>query len=234
MQQTLTETEARVLGCLIEKELTTPEYYPLSLNALVSACNQKSNRDPIASYGEADVEQEIDSLRQKGLVQSLLMPGGRTPKYRHSFLEEFNLIPREAAILCELILRLRQTPGELKGRASRMYKFQDLTEVQDTLLDLSGRAEPLVLKLEREPGKKEQRYVHLLCGPPASPESPQLTTPASAAPAAPVAPAAPAFSPEPAPSEAKQINELEAEVDCLRAELSELKQSFEEFKASFQ
>ena len=171
MEETLNDIEIRILGCLIEKEFTTPDYYPLTLNSLTAACNQKSNRNPVESFEEPVVEQALEGLRKRGLVQALHVSGSRTAKYRHAFLEEFKLIPSEAAVLCELMLRGPQTVGEIRTRAERMYKFKGLEEVDEILRDLMDREQPLVFKLRREPGKREERHVHLLSGMPKIKES---------------------------------------------------------------
>src|SRR5258708_25292141 len=160
----LNEMEARVLGSLIEKELTTPAYYPLSLNALVNACNQKSNRDPFMNLDEDAVREALRSLNQKELAGPADNMQSRVKKYEHRLQEAFNFTRHEIAILCELLLRGPQTPGELRGRADRMHRFDDLGIVQSTLQRLMKREPPLVKLLPRQPGTKEARYAHLLCG----------------------------------------------------------------------
>lgn len=157
----LTDTEVRVLGALVEKDITTPDYYPLSLNALVNACNQKNNRDPVMSLGEDAVRQALHSLQEKRLAGPAGGADSRVAKYEHRLQEAFNFDRREIAILCVLLLRGPQTPGELRGRTERMYKFGDLDEVQGTLQRLAEREPPLVKMLPRQPGTKEARYVHL-------------------------------------------------------------------------
>ncbi|HLZ52439.1 MAG TPA: YceH family protein [Candidatus Acidoferrum sp.] len=160
----LTDVEARVLGCLVEKEITTPEYYPLSLNALLHACNQKSNRDPLMNLDESDVRGALRALGEQVLVRSA---GGdsRVAKYEHRLADTFNFTRPETAILCELLLRGPQTPGELRSRAERMHLFEDLSVVLTTLKHLMEREPPLVALLPRQPGMKEARYAHLLSGP---------------------------------------------------------------------
>jgi uncharacterized protein YceH (UPF0502 family) len=153
-------TEARVLGSLVEKEITTPDYYPLSLNALVNACNQKSSRDPVMELDENDVRQALHSLQEKGLVQG--RGDSRVGKYEHRLQEVFNFNRAETAVLCLLLLRGAQTPGELRGRTERLYQFEDLGQVQSTLQRLMEREEPLVIVLPRQPGTKEARYIELL------------------------------------------------------------------------
>ncbi len=154
--------EVRVLGALLEKEVTTPEYYPLSVNALLNACNQKSNRDPVVHFDEETVERVLYTLRDKGLLLNITGAGSRVPKYGHRLSEKLNLGRRELAILCELMLRGPQTLGELRTRAERMHRFDDISEVE-TVLD---RMPELVTKLPRRPGEKEARYAHLLSGAP--------------------------------------------------------------------
>lgn len=164
MSTILTETEVRVLGSLVEKQLTTPEYYPLTLNALTAACNQKSNRDPVMSIGETAILAAIDSLRDKNLVYLYYGSTSRTVKYKHMLPTVYELKPPAVAVIALLLLRGPQTVGELRGRSDRLYEFSGLGEVQETLDELAGRSEPLILKLERQPGQKEARYVHLLSG----------------------------------------------------------------------
>ena len=160
----LSEVETRVLGSLVEKELTTPDYYPLSLNALVNACNQKSNRDPAMNLNEDVVRQALRSLEKEGLAGPADGMDNRVTKFEHRLQEAFNFDRREIAILCELLLRGPQTPGELRSRAERMYQFDDLSQVQSTLQRLAQREPPLVKILPRQPGTKEARYAHLLSG----------------------------------------------------------------------
>src|SRR5260370_2993118 len=160
----LNEVECRVLGSLIEKEITTPEYYPLSLNALVNACNQKSNRDPVMNLDEAAARQALHSLDGQSLVRYVSAADSRVTKYEHRLQEAFNFYRHEVAILCVLLLRGPQTPGELRTRAERMHPFDDLGAVQSSLQHLMKREPPLVKVLPRQPGTKEARYVHLLSG----------------------------------------------------------------------
>lgn len=209
----LDDTEVRILGCLIEKELTTPEYYPLSLNSLTNACNQKSNRNPIVSFDEADVEQGLEGLQAKGLARKTLTPGSRVTKHRHALLDKFDLSRQEIAILCELMLRGPQTMGELRTRAERMSPFESLEEVEKNLQALMDYDPALVIKLPREPGRKECRHTHLLSGKPSND--------LSAEPAAPQA------------TVQERISRLEEEASRLRGELEELKQTFAEFKSQF-
>jgi uncharacterized protein len=209
MDLLLHPVEVRVLGSLLEKEITTPEYYPLSLNALVNACNQKSNRDPTVNFDEATVEQALHSLRDKGLLLSITGAGSRVQKYGHRISEKLNLGRPELAILCELMLRGPQTLGELRTRAERMHRFDDLEQVQSVI----DRLSELIVKLDRRPGEKESRFAQLLSGPPAvfhnEPEPP-------------------------APQRQDRISTLEAEVAQLRNELEDLKQQFAGFKKQFE
>src|SRR5580704_9276061 len=160
----LSDVETRVLGSLVEKELTTPEYYPLSLNALVNACNQKSNRDPLMKLNDSDVSDALRSLGKEGLAGPADTMDSRVTKFEHRLQEAFNFDRRETAVLCELLLRGPQTPGELRSRAERMHRFDDLGQVQSTLQRLAQREPPMVKMLPRTPGTKEARYAHLLSG----------------------------------------------------------------------
>ncbi len=209
MDLLLHPVEVRVLGSLLEKEITTPEYYPLSLNALVNACNQKSNRDPAVNFDEATVEQALHSLRDKGLLLSITGAGSRVQKYAHRISEKLNLGRPDLAILCELMLRGPQTLGELRNRAVRMHPFEDLDQVQSVI----DRLPELIVKLERRPGEKESRFAHLLSGVPAVSQT---------EPNPPVAP------------RHDRIAELEAEVVQLRQELEDLKHQFAGFRKQFE
>jgi len=165
MSLLLDPVEVRVLGALLEKEITTPEYYPLTLNALVNACNQKSNRDPVVSYDDETVEQALALLRDKRLAFQLTGAGMRVPKFGHRIVEVLNLGRRELAILCELMVRGPQTVGELRNRSERMHHFDDLEGVETCLRNLAERPDQaLVKQLERQPGTKEPRWAHLLSG----------------------------------------------------------------------
>jgi uncharacterized protein YceH (UPF0502 family) len=214
---TLDAVETRVLGALIEKEITTPEYYPLTLNALVNACNQRSNREPVVSYDEDTVSGALESLRRKGLASVLTGAGIRVPKHSHRFSEKLNLGRRELAILCELMLRGRQTAGELRDRAGRMHGFADLEEVESVLARLiDGEPEPLVVRLPKQPGTKEPRYAHLLSG---EIDVGQETV------------AAP--PPKASPSE-DRISALESEVGRLAEEVRSLREELMEFRKQFE
>jgi uncharacterized protein YceH (UPF0502 family) len=169
MKIELSPIEARVIGCLIEKQITTPDQYPLSLNALVNACNQKSNRDPVMSADEAEIQTTLDHLTRKHLVIEKSGFGSRVPKYQHRFCNtEFGPLkftPQELAIVCELLVRGPQTPGELRARAARMASFSEVGQVETALESLSSRADgPFVVRLPREPGRRDSRYAHLFSG----------------------------------------------------------------------
>ncbi len=168
MRIELTPSEARIIGCLLEKEIITPDQYPLSLNALTSACNQKSSRDPVMELDESEVQQILDDLVKKHLVSSQSGFGSRVPKYKHRFCNTgfggFEFSPQETGILCVLLLRGAQTPGELRTRTQRLCQFADVEETERVLQELSQRDDgPFVIRLPREPGKRESRYRHLFC-----------------------------------------------------------------------
>jgi uncharacterized protein len=210
----LNEVETRVLAALVEKQITTPEYYPLTLNALVQACNQKTNREPVVNYDESTVSTGIDTLREKNLVYLFHGSGSRVLKYKHLLPEVYELNYAETALLAVLMLRGAQTVGELRERAGRMYDFSGLAEVEETLNGLIGReSNPLVVKLPRQPGQKDARYAHLLSGEPVLP----------------AVEAQPTRSGEP-----NRITVLEQKVEELTAEVSSLKQMFEDFKKQFE
>jgi uncharacterized protein len=218
MELLLDDTEVRILGCLIEKEATTPEYYPLSLNSLTNACNQKSNRSPVVSYGEADVERALDNLIQKNLIRKTHTAGSRVDKYLHTFLDLYDFSAKELAALCELMLRGPQTLGEIRSRAGRMAPFSDINEVQNVLRGRAAQAPPLVIQLQRETGRKERRYAHLLSGNNFSEK-----------------PAGDADAGESGQKlqDLDRLGRLEDEIAGLRTQLSELKQAFLEFRAQF-
>src|SRR5262245_48668212 len=164
MPTILTDIEIRVSGSLVEKQVTTPEYYPLSLNALTLACNQKNNRNPVTSYSEDQVAQAVETLREKNLAYVFYGSTSRVPKYKHVMPEVMHLSATEVALMCVLMLRGTQTPGELRGNASRLHEFTSLEEVEQTLSGLMSRDETLVVRLPRQPGQKEVRFAHLLSG----------------------------------------------------------------------
>ncbi len=213
----LSDVEARVLGCLVEKDITTPEYYPLSLNALVHACNQKSNREPPMNLEEDTVRQALRSLGEQMLARSA-SGDSRVAKYEHRLADTFNFTRPETAILCELLLRGPQTPGELRSRAERMHPFEDLSVVQSTLKHLMEREPSLVKLLPRQPGNKEARYAHLLSGDVEVRESPQVKEAVISSSAA----------------ENARITGLESEVAGLQKEVAELKRQFAEFRKQFE
>ena len=212
----LDAVESRILGCLIEKEITTPEYYPLTLNALVNACNQRSNRDPLVNFDEDDVTAGLDTLRQKQLVSTLTGGGNRVPKYGHRLQERLNLGRREMALLCELLLRGPQTSGELRDRAGRMHRFGDTDEVERCLRALAERPEQsYVILLPRQPGLKEPRWAHLLSGTPQIIES---------------VPAASRVRGD----QGDRVADLEGEVASLRQRMEDLEQQWARFKQQFE
>lgn len=215
MAQPLTDVEVRVLGSLIEKQLTTPEYYPLTLNALTAACNQKSNRDPVVNYDDTTILAAIDSLRDRNLVYLYYGSTSRAVKYKHMVNSVYELDPAGVAVMAVLFLRGAQTIGELRERTGRLHEFSGLGEVQETLDELARRDEPLVVKLERQPGQKEARFAHLLSG--------EVDAAAVAAPAASVAVAADG-----------RIEKLEKEVESLRAELLSFRETFDKFRKQFE
>lgn len=207
----LTEIETRVLGALVEKQVTTPEYYPLTLNALTLACNQKNNRHPVTAYSENEVAQAVESLREKNLAYVFYGSTSRVPKYKHVMPEVLHLNAAEMALMCVLMLRGPQTPGELRGNASRLHEFTGLDEVEQTLSGLISREpDPLVARLPRQAGQKEVRFAHLLSG------------------------EVPVESAAPAPVEARPHRQsLEQKIDALAVEVEKLRLQFEEFKKQF-
>jgi uncharacterized protein YceH (UPF0502 family) len=213
----LSDVEARVLGCLVEKDITTPEYYPLSLNALVHACNQKSNREPLMNLEEDTVRQALRALGEQMLARSA-SGDSRVAKYEHRLADTFNFTRPETAILCELLLRGPQTPGELRSRAERMHPFEDLSVVQSTLKHLMEREPPLVKLLPRQPGNKDARYAHLLSGDVEVREAPQVKEAVVSSSAA----------------ENARMTGLESEVAGLQKEVADLKRQFAEFRKQFE
>jgi uncharacterized protein YceH (UPF0502 family) len=226
----LSPEEARVLGCLLEKERTTPDAYPLSLNALVAACNQSTNRVPVVQYREDVVESALDQLRERGFVRRGVYPGSRVIKYRQILDEALGIGPPEAALLCVLLLRGPQTPGELKGRTERLHSFRDLTAIDDTLDRLAAREEPLARRLSREPGQKEARVRELLTDPDREvtalvPDDAPVQWKSEGEPAP--LPARPERSEaaDAGPDLAGRVAALESEVASLREELERLRES---------
>jgi uncharacterized protein len=216
MSENLTEIEARVIGCLVEKQLTTPEYYPLTLNALVAACNQKTNREPVVNYDDRTVENALDSLREKNLVYVFYGSSSRVPKYKHMLPSVYELDDRETAVISVLMLRGAQTIGELNQRTGRLYEFSGLNEISDTLEGLMKRDEPLVFKLERQIGQKEARYAHLLSGEIDVEAMSSLREASSGQ------------------TRNDRIAELEREIENLRSEFNLFRQEFEDFKKQFE
>jgi len=218
MPTILSDVEIRVLGSLVEKQITTPEYYPLSLNAVTLACNQKNNRYPVVSYSEDQVAHALETLREKNLTYVFYGSTSRVPKYKHVMPEVMRLNPAEVALMCVLMLRGAQTPGELRGNASRLHEFSGIDEVEQTLNELSTRDEPLVLRLPRQPGQKEVRFVDLLSGTikvAAFNEAERTPVPARR-------------------SGNEQMEKLEQKVEALSTEVDRLKQQFEEFRKQFE
>jgi hypothetical protein len=220
MDIVLNEVETRVLGSLVEKDVTTPDYYPLSLNALINACNQKNNRDPVMNLDDETVRQALATLQDKRLAGPTSSADSRVTKYEHRLQEAFNFTRGETAVLCVLLLRGPQTPGELRGRTERMHRFEDLTEVQSTLQHLMQRDPPLVRVLARQPGTKESRYKHLLAGDAEAEEV--VDQPHAPAPA------------RGNSADADRIARLEDEVANLQKEVADMKQQFASFQKQFE
>jgi uncharacterized protein YceH (UPF0502 family) len=214
MNVVLNEIETRVLGALLEKDITTPDYYPLSLNALVNACNQKNNRDPIMNLEEGAVRDALNGLHDQGLASPLSGADSRVTKYEHRLQETFNVSRGETAVLCVLLLRGPQTPGELRGRTERMHRFEDLDAVQSSLQKLMQREPPLVAVLPRQPGTKEFRYGHLLCGEAEAGKQalPRMVSPSSSS------------------ADNSRLSRLEEAIVALQNEVSELKHHLATFR----
>ena len=216
----LNDIEIRVLGSLVEKQVTTPEYYPLTLNSLTLACNQKNNRNPVTSFDEASVANALETLREKNLTYVFHGSTSRVPKYKHVMTEVLHLNPPELAVMCVLMLRGTQTPGELRSNGTRLYEFSGLEEVDETLNGLITREpEPLVARLSRQAGQKEVRYAHLLSGAP--PEEAATETPQSR-------------TSSPRAGDRERIEQLEQSVASLSEEVQTLKEQFGEFKKQFE
>jgi uncharacterized protein YceH (UPF0502 family) len=214
----LTDIEVRVLGSLIEKDITTPDYYPLSLNALVNACNQKNNRDPIMNLEEDSVRDALNTLQEKRFAGPAGGADSRVTKYEHRLQEVFNFDRREIAVICVLLLRGPQTPGELRGRTDRMYRFEALDDVQTTVQRLMDREPPLVRVLPRQPGTKESRYVHLFAGDTFPAVEPSHVAIAAA---------------RSGHFDDQRIDSLEAEVSSLKREVEELRRQLADFAGQF-
>jgi Uncharacterized protein conserved in bacteria len=207
----LTETEARIIGSLIEKENTTPDYYPMTVNGLTNACNQKSNRDPVVNYAEKTIELTLDELREKKYACRVTGSDMRVPKYKQIFTQAFEFTKPETAIICVLLLRGPQTLGEIRGRTGRIYEFNDLVEVDDALQKLINREIPLVVKLPRVQGR-DPRYAHLFCGQIQVEENKELA----------------------AETDKEKISRLENAIEELKGEIADLKNQFSEFKKQFE
>jgi len=213
----LTPTEVRVLGSLIEKQITTPEYYPLTLNSLTAACNQKNNRNPITSLPESEVDEALYSLRDKNLAYVFHGSTSRVPKYKHVAPEVLHLTPPELAAMCVLMLSGPQTVGEIRTRGYRLYEFSGLDEVDETLRSLKTKDEPMVVSLPRQPGQKEARFAHLLSG---EPEIELSETTVEKQPRR-------ANDPE-------RVAKLEEQVQTRTQQVENLTTQFEEFKKQFE
>ena len=219
MPTILTDAEVRVLGALVEKQVTTPEYYPLTLNALVQACNQKNNRNPVVTYSDETVADAIERLRAKNLAYVFYGSTSRVPKYKHMMAEIFDLSPPELAIMCVMMLRGHQTVGELRGRSERLYNFASLQEVEETLNSLAVKEpDSLVLKLPRQLGQKEIRYAHLLSGEIDLNHLSEIEGSQTIV----------------QHSKPDRISALEEEIASLRAEVEMMRQEFAEFKKQFE
>jgi uncharacterized protein YceH (UPF0502 family) len=216
----LTTIEIRVLGSLIEKQITTPEYYPLTLNALVAACNQKNNRNPVTSFSESEVDDALYTLRDKNLAYVFHGSTSRVPKYKHVVPEVMHLSPPEVAAMCVLMLSGPQTVGEIRTRGSRLYDFSGLEEVEETLRALAAREdEPLVVKLPRQSGQKDARFVHLLSG------APDIDT---------MNESTPAERTSRRTSDSERVANLEQQVQSLSEQIQKLTEQFESFKKQFE
>jgi len=219
MPTILNDVEVRVLASLVEKQITTPEYYPLTLNSLTLACNQKNNRQPVTFYGESIVMQALDSLREKNLAYVFYGSNSRVPKYKHVMPEVLHLGPSEMAVMCVLMLRGPQTLGELRDRGARLFEFANLEEVDETLNRLSAmEPDPLIVRLPRQPGQKEARVAHLLAG--------EVNVEA-------LAEAEPTRR-STRGNEAERVAVLEQQVETLRADVTALQKQFEDFKKQFE
>ena len=226
----LSTTEVRVLGSLIEKQITTPDYYPLTLNALTNACNQLTNREPVVAFDETEVVRALDKLRDKRLATLFTGAESRVAKYKHTLTDALLLTPAEVALLTVLMLRGPQTVGELRTRSERLFKFDTLPEVEEALNALAARQpQPLVAKLPRAPGTKESRYTHLLSGPVEAAAPGPAASAASAERTPPLEPATVIVR-----AENERIAKLEEDVAALRAELAELHAKFADFRKQFE
>lgn len=218
MDEELDEVGVRVLGALMEKELTTPDNYPLTLKSLTAACNQTSSRDPVMDLDEATVSRSLEELQARSLARGIHRGDARVMRYRQEIGERVHLHPPERAVLSVLMLRGPQTPGEIKTRTARAFEFVDPSHVEVTLDSLAALSTPLVTALPRRPGQKEVRYAHLLAGPPADPVTEEEPTTVET----------------PRTTTAGRVDALEGEVGALREEVAELRAQFEEFRRQFE
>ncbi len=219
MPEILNETETRIIASLVEKQMTTPEYYPLTLNALVNACNQKSNREPVVSYDDKTVTDVLERLRDRNLVYVFYGSNSRVPKYKHMLPSVYELEPAEVAVMCVMMLRGPQTLGELRTRTERLFQFEGLGEIQETLDGLIRRDDPLVVKIDRQPGQKEARFAQLLNG--------EFDVDAFAA-------AVATHRVSGGGADNQRVEKLEEEVAELRIEIESIKQTFDEFRKQFE
>lgn len=213
IQLNLSSIEIRVIGAFIEKELTTPEYYPLTVNSLVNACNQKSNRDPVVSYNDMQIEDTLNKLREKKFARRVTGSDIRVAKYKQTFTEELKLTPQQTAVMAVLMLRGPQTPGEIKGRTGRMFNFESLSQVDNVLNELSKDENKFIVKFPRQMGMKESRYMHLLSGEPTKYSTDPLTVELSTT---------------------ERLGMAEKEIEQLKKEIAELILKFEQFKKQFE
>jgi uncharacterized protein YceH (UPF0502 family) len=218
----LTALETRILGCLLEKERVTPENYPLSLNSLMAGCNQTTNREPVTAYDAKALEKGLESLRARRMVTAVTGAGSRVQKYRHNFLDHYELDRREVALMTVLLLRGPQTPGELRSRSERLYTFGSLEEVESCLQGLCSGEDPLVRLLPARPGQKERRYAQLLSGEPEWTESGEG-----------IAGAALVYEEVPLPESVSRIEALEKEIAQLKSDLQTLRDEFILFRSQF-
>lgn len=215
----LSPVETRILGCLLEKERLTPENYPLSPNGLTAACNQSTNRDPVMALDERTVEEGVNGLREKKLAMLVHQAGARVQKYRHTLPDHYDLSAKEVAVLCVLMLRGPQTPGELRARTERMHPFGSIEEVEACLTELARGDDPLVRVLPPRPGQKERRFVQLLSGEPSEADTNAFAAQEATSPKA---------------GTGARVEALEQEVTALRSELQQLREEFAAFKKQFE
>ena len=219
MSEIFSQVQLRVLGTLIEKQLSTPEYYPLTRNALIAGCNQKSNRDPAMTLAEGEAIDALTALRERDLVREVHDPSGRVPRYAHRVNAVFGLDGPQAAVMCELMLRGAQTAGEIRNRGTRLAQFASVEEVEGILKGLAEREAPLVMLLPRQAGERERRWAHLLAGEPSFAKQTASAIPQP---------------PPPSENEATRLAQLEGEIAELREQVAGLRAAFEEFKSKFE